>query len=860
MKKKIIISVLFCLLIISVSVINSCKKEENKGNIEGTITNAVTSEPVAGVTVTLSPNNASATTGSDGKYAFADIEEGDYTIQASKTGYQTNTKDVTVLSEQTRHGDIAITPNVPLLNVNVTSLDFGSNLTTLPIEIRNPGVSTLDWTITENIIWLSVNPISGSTTTQVSYINVTVDRTGLSQGNYAQSFSITSNGGNATIAVSLNIPNPNAPVVTCANAINITENTAEISGEITSIGSSSIIQHGHCWSTVPNPTTSDSKTTLGPTSATGPFTSYVTLLQANTTYYIRSYATNSNGTGYSTQQIFTTTSTPNAPIVTTAPATSITETSASITGTIVSLGSGGVYQHGHCWSLLHNPLYTDANTSLGNVSTTGPFVSNMSGLMQGITYYVRAYAINGAGIGYSDETSFVTLTPQSVPIITLNNITSITLNSALGGGNVTSDGGSSVTSRGLCWSISPNPTTTDMHTTDGNGVGSFNSSITGLNQGTTYYVRAYAVNNTGTGYSAQSSFMTLSPNFPTVTLNSITSITVSSAAGGGNVSSDGGASVTARGICWSTSLNPTTSNAHTSDGSGLGSFSSSLTGLNAATLYYVRAYATNSAGTSYSSQSSFTTSSPSLPSVSTSSISSIAGYTATGGGNVTNDGGATVTARGVCWSTSSNPTTTNSYSNDGSGTGSFNSSISGLNTATTYYVRAYASNSVGTAYGSQVSFMTVHVLGENFGGGIIFYVDGTGQHGLISTTSTQSTNCAWGCINTSISGASGTAIGTGLSNTNSIVAGCSESGIAAKICSDLVLSGYSDWYLPSKDELQMMYTNRSYIGNFPGCTTCYHWSSTEATNANAWSLYGFNGNSIQSYKGTGPWVRAIRSF
>ncbi|GAB1373013.1 hypothetical protein MASR1M45_30770 [Candidatus Kapaibacterium sp.] len=159
-------------------------------------------------------------------------------------------------------------------------------------------------------------------------------------------------------------------------------------------------------------------------------------------------------------------------------------------------------------------------------------------------------------------------------------------------------------------------------------------------------------------------------------------------------------------MCWSTSQNPTIANSKTTDGSGIGTYSSSLTGLSANTTYYVRAYATNSVGTAYGDELSFT-SGTTLPSVSTANISNITYNSAQSGGNVTNDGGANVTARGVCWSTSQNPTIANSKTTDGSGTGSFSSSITGLQSNTTYYVRAYATNSAGTGYGEQVSFKTL---------------------------------------------------------------------------------------------------------------------------------------------------------
>jgi hypothetical protein len=142
-------------------------------------------------------------------------------------------------------------------------------------------------------------------------------------------------------------------------------------------------------------------------------------------------------------------------------------------------------------------------------------------------------------------------------------------------------------------------------------------------------------------------------------------------------------------------------------GSGTGSFSCSVADLSANTTYYLRAFATNSVGTSYGDQVSFTTTSPTAPVVTTTAASSVASTTATSGGNVTSDGGSTVTAKGICWSTSTGPTIAlSTKTTDGTGTGSFTSSITGLTLGLTYYVRAYATNNIGTSYGSEVTFTT----------------------------------------------------------------------------------------------------------------------------------------------------------
>ena len=196
---------------------------------------------------------------------------------------------------------------------------------------------------------------------------------------------------------------------------------------------------------------------------------------------------------------------------------------------------------------------------------------------------------------------------------------------------------------------------------------------------------------------------------PTVSTAPLGSITTTTVLTGGNVSSDGGVVVTNRGVVWSTSPTPTISlSTKTSDGSGTGSFTSSLSGLTPSTTYYVRAYATNSAGTGYGNEITFTTSTPVvLPTLSTVSASSITTTSATSGGNISSDGGASITARGVVWSTSPTPTISlSTKTSDGSGTGSFTSSLSGLTPSTTYYVRAYATNSAGTGYGNEITFTT----------------------------------------------------------------------------------------------------------------------------------------------------------
>jgi uncharacterized protein (TIGR02145 family) len=500
---------------------------------------------------------------------------------------------------------------------------------------------------------------------------------------------------------------------------NITTNTAQSGGNITSDGGGDITSRGVVWSTNPNPTAEQNTGLTMDGGGPGLFQSNITNLQPNTTYYVRAYATNEAGMVYGNAQQFKTMGT--API-TTNPVSNITQNSATSGGNITSDGGASITARGVVWGTTQNPTVETNLGSTNNGTGTGSFTSNLTGLSANITYYVRAYATNSSGTGYGSQVQFTTTAALQMPTITTTSISNISQNSAIGGGNVTNDSGANVTSRGVVWSTSQNPTLENNlgSTNNGAGTGSFTSNLAGLSAGSTYYVRAYATNSAGTAYGNQVQFTTHTAlQVPTINTASISNVSQNSATSGGNITNDGGANITTRGVVWSTSQNPTVESnlGSTNNGSGTGSFTSNLTGLSASTTYYVRAYATNSEGTAYGSQVQFaTTAAIQLPTVTTTSISNITQNSATGGGNVTSDGGANITTRGVVWSTSQNPTLENNTgsTNNGSGTGSFTSNLTSLAASTTYYVKAYSINIAGTGYGEQVQFTT-----EVSGGGNI---------------------------------------------------------------------------------------------------------------------------------------------
>ncbi len=198
---------------------------------------------------------------------------------------------------------------------------------------------------------------------------------------------------------------------------------------------------------------------------------------------------------------------------------------------------------------------------------------------------------------------------------------------------------------------------------------------------------------------------------PIVTTAAPTDVMVNAATTGGHIIATGFTDITAKGVCWATTQNPTIENDKTNDANGIGTFTSKLKDLQPNTTYYARAYATNGAGTAYGNQVSFKTfQNVVFPTVTTAAAINITENSAASGGNVTATGGAEVTTRGICWSTNQNPTIADNKTEDGDGSGQFESQMTNLEPGIKYFVRAYATNSAGTGYGSQVSLSALKTL------------------------------------------------------------------------------------------------------------------------------------------------------
>ena len=239
---------------------------------------------------------------------------------------------------------------------------------------------------------------------------------------------------------------------------------------------------------------------------------------------------------------------------------------------------------------------------------------------------------------------------------------------------------------------------------------------------------------------------------------------------------------------------------------------------------------------------------------------------ATISGSILPSGGSVISERGFCYSYSNpQPTVFDNLTSLGSSTGSFENDYSFYSMEdTVMYVRAFATNIEGITYSDVITYVRPLVyIGQELEGGIVFYVDETGEHGLVAAIQDLEETYQWGCYQNSISGADGQGIGTGYQNTLDIVSGCSETPIAASVALAYESESYSDWYLPSFDELNEMYNtigSGGPEGNIGGFINNWYWSSSEYSNGPAWNVHFYDGNASNANKTTTFRVRVIRAF
>lgn len=386
------------------------------------------------------------------------------------------------------------------------------------------------------------------------------------------------------------------------------------------------------------------------------------------------------------------------PEVTTFSVTDIAYQSATCGGAVSSEGAT-VTSRGICWSTKSTPTIADSISTAGNEN--GSFTITVHNLKPDSTYYIRAYATNNVGTGYGSIMQFKTK-HASINVITAP-LSDISYQSANCGGFVTCEG-TSITTCGICWSLTSIPTLEDSTTLDGTGAGSFYSTMKTLKPDLTYYVRAYATNGIDTVYGSTMKFKTKRASF-SVSTTKANMILHNTAVCGGTITAMTSVNILAAGVCWSLLPYPTVEDYNTKITSSFNSFNATLLNLQPNTIYYARAYASNYNELIYGDNIIFKTRETVL-SVAAPILTNTTATTIDYSGIVTSEQPMLITARGVCWSTNSNPTITDNKTTVGVGAGSFASTITGLKANTTYYIRTYVTDNQGTVYSDIITFKT----------------------------------------------------------------------------------------------------------------------------------------------------------
>ena len=391
----------------------------------------------------------------------------------------------------------------------------------------------------------------------------------------------------------------------------ITAHTASAIAVVTSNGGSEITKSGFYYSTT-HALPDERDLHVSSLTTGNNITANLVGLEEGQTYYIRAYAINQAGLSYGVVSNFQTESV-TLPVVKTGAVTNVTSASASLSGTITSLGNGTLQRKGFCWSSTHTVPSLEQREGSSEVSTEGStYFYELTGLSGKTKYYVRAYAENEKGVSYGETQEFTTGTSVIVPTLSGTTVSEIGETSAKATATVVSDGGASVSGKGFCYSLTNSSPTIEggssilADTSTGNSI---TGVLKNLEPDAKYYIRAYAINGEGTAYGVVYTFSTQKvSSIPTVGATVINTVTKTTAEVSSSISNDGGATITENGFCYSiTNTVPTISDNKINSDISKKDFTGSLAALAMGTQYYIRAYAVNTNGISYGETNSFTT-------------------------------------------------------------------------------------------------------------------------------------------------------------------------------------------------------------------------------------------------------------
>jgi uncharacterized protein (TIGR02145 family) len=486
----------------------------------------------------------------------------------------------------------------------------------------------------------------------------------------------------------------------------IVAGTATFNGTILTAGNLEITERGFVYATTTSPTLDDSKVIATGTDV-GAFNVDTTGFAEGNIYYVRAYATNSKGTVYGNEVSVDFNVV--MPTVSTQAVTNknIATGTATFNGTIESAGDPAYTERGFVHATTANPTLGNSKV-IATGTDVGAFNANVTGFTEGSTHHVRAYATNSKGTVYGEDIEFTFI--STMPTVSTQAVTNtnISAGTATFNGTILTLGDPTYTERGFVYATIANPTLDDSKViATGTGTGAFNANVTGLTEGSTYHVRAYATNSNGTVYGDNVAFAFIA-TLPTLSTQAVTNrnVVAGTATFNGTILTVGDPACTERGFAYGTSRKPTVDATKVvASGNTEGTFSSDVTGLTEDNVYYIRAYATNSKGTVYGEEVSVDFN-VIMPTVSTQAVTNenIVAGTATFNGTILTLGDLAYTERGFVYGTLRNPTTdATKITVSGSTVGAFSSVVTGLAEYHVYYVRAYVVNRKGTVYGEEVS-------------------------------------------------------------------------------------------------------------------------------------------------------------
>lgn len=513
--KKLFTIIISSLLLLSFAIV-SCEKEDlGTATIYGLVTDKATGEPIKSAGVELLPVGWKTITGTDGRFEFANLKAGSYQVYITQAGYvEVISSNIELSQGQSLQRDVQMELLPPALRVvndsrkDISELDFGSAETDVArsFNLFNDGAEALEWEITSTADWIkSISKTEGvlkAGGTQA--LIVTIDRTILASGTNTTTLHITSNNGSKQLILKA----VNGTVFATLNTLPVTNlktTSAVLNGEILTDGSPKYSERGFVYSLSSMPTIDNCIKKLTSTlTEAKKYSVTLTNLTQNQTYYVRAYAVNAGKYAYSTNEVSFTPSYSTA-TVTTQPVTNLVRSGgrATFTGTIVDMGDPAYTERGFVYATMHNPSVDTDTKLIVSGKGLGEFTGNVSGLVLGKTYYVRAYAKNVQGTAYGNEVTadFNAILPE----VETTSVTLMSETKAYFIGKILKSGDPAYTERGFIYGTMQNPTIDEVSVTkviaSNTTSAIFEKEVTNVNFAHgKYYVRAYAKSSAGVVY------------------------------------------------------------------------------------------------------------------------------------------------------------------------------------------------------------------------------------------------------------------------------------------------------------------------------------------------------------------------